>query len=206
MRKNSASFEEENRLWKDGFALVAGVDEVGRGAWAGPVVAAAVIFPRKIAFPDELYDSKLILPRQRERLTKLVYQYAVSVGLGVVGVKTINKFGIGKATQKAFRKAVRALTIDPEKILIDAFYIKYLDKKNQIPLKKGDQICATIAAASIVAKVYRDSIMRKLSRIYPVYGFGVHKGYGTAYHQKVIRKNNLCAIHRKSFDLSYLIQ
>lgn len=199
-----ANFEEEKGFWKKEHALIAGVDEVGRGAWAGPLVAAAVVFPQNVNFPEELYDSKLILPRHRERLAKLIYQHAASVGLGVIGLPTINKFGIGKATQKAFRSAIRGLSVAPDLILIDAFYIKHLARQNQRPIKGGDKVCASIAAASIVAKVYRDAVMRKLGRAYPAYRFGVNKGYGTAYHQEAIRKNNFCTLHRKSFNLSFL--
>jgi len=170
------------------------------------VVAAAVIFPKEITFPEELYDSKLILPRRRERLAKLIYEHAVSVGIGIIGVTVINKIGIGKATQKAFRKALNLLSVAPERILIDAFYIKHLSRENQTPIKKGDQVSATIAAASIVAKVHRDAVMRKLGRVYPEYGFGAHKGYGTAFHQEAIRKYNFCKLHRRSFNLTYLTQ
>ena len=204
MKQIPAHFFEEKKLWSNGIKHVAGVDEVGRGSWAGPVVAAAVVFPKNISFPEQLYDSKLILPRHRERLSKLIYELAVSVGLGIVGVPIINRVGIGRATQKAFRRALSLLSVSPERILIDAFYIKHLRRENQTPIKKGDQISATIAAASIVAKVHRDSLMRKLGRVYPEYRFGVHKGYGTLAHQEAIRKYNFCKLHRKSFNLSFL--
>ncbi len=206
MRRVAAHFQYEKELWKKGVEFVAGVDEVGRGSWAGPVVAAAVVFPKNINFAEELYDSKLVLPRHRERLSRLIHQYALAIGLGVVEVPVINKLGIGKATQRAFRKAIFQLTSVPSWILIDAFYIKHLKKDNQLPIKKGDTIAASIAAASIVAKVYRDSLMRKLGRLYPEYGFGVNKGYGTAFHQEAIRKYKLCKAHRLSFNLSYLTQ
>ena len=206
MKQIPAHFFEEKKLWSNGIKHVAGVDEVGRGSWAGPVVAAAVIFPKEVNFPEELYDSKLILPRHRERLAKLIYEHSISVGIGTVGVAVINKIGISRATQKAFRKALNLLSVAPERILIDAFYIKHLSRENQTPIKKGDQVSATIAAASIVAKVHRDSLMRKLGRVYPEYRFGVHKGYGTLAHQEAIRKYNFCKLHRKSFNLYYLTQ
>lgn len=206
MKKSAAHFQEEKRFWKSGLEFIAGVDEVGRGSWAGPVVAGAVVFPQGVHFPEKLYDSKLVLPRQRENLAKLIYKYALSVGLGVVEVPIINKSGVGRATQKAFRAAIKNLLVDPDHILIDAFYIKHLNKDNQLPIKNGDQICASIAAASIIAKVYRDSIMRKLSRKFPVYKFAVNKGYGTRFHQEAIRMHDLSSIHRKSFNLSYLTQ
>jgi ribonuclease HII len=206
MSQIPARFDREIELWFSGLKYVAGVDEVGRGAWAGPVVAAAVIFPKNIYFPEELFDSKLLKARQREKLSVLINKHAISVGVGTIGLPVINKFGIGKATHKAFRAALTKLSVNPEKILVDAFYVKHLDRKRQDPVKNGDRVCATIAAASIIAKVHRDSIMRKLSREFPVYGFGLNKGYGTAYHQEAIRKNNFCIMHRKSFNLSHLVQ
>lgn len=206
MKHPAAHFKEEEKLWNSGTEFIAGVDEVGRGSWAGPVVAAAVVFPRHVFFPEELYDSKLIMPKHRERLASMILETSLAVGIGIIGVSAINKVGIGKSTQKAFRKAVRSLALSPEKILIDAFYIKGLKKDNQMPIKNGDRISASIAAASIVAKVHRDAIMRKLSRIYPLYGFGMNKGYGTLFHQNAIRKYNFCSAHRKSFDLGYLLQ
>lgn len=206
MNQIPARFEREEEQWFSGLKFVAGTDEVGRGAWAGPVVAAAVIFPKNINFPEELFDSKLLKSRQREKLSRLIHKHAVSVGVGTVGLSIINKFGIGKATHKAFRTAINELSVKPEKILVDAFFVKHLDKKRQNPIKNGDRVCATIAAASIVAKVHRDSIMRKLAKRFPAYDFGANKGYGTAYHQEAIRKNNFCVMHRKSFNLSYLIQ
>lgn len=205
MNRVPAGFGKEEKLWLDGCEFIAGVDEVGRGAWAGPVVAAAVVFPKNIKFPEELFDSKLLLPRQRENLSKLIYTYASSISLGTVGIATINKFGIGKATHKAFRVAIGGLSIVPDQILVDSFYVKQLNRANQEPVKYGDRVCASIAAASIVAKVYRDTLMRKLSRKFPVYGFGVNKGYGTKFHQEAIRKHNFCKVHRKSFNLSYLV-
>ena len=206
MKQKPAHFREEKKLWSAGIKHVAGVDEVGRGSWAGPVVAAAVVFPKNISFPEQLYDSKLILPRQREKLSKLIYELAVCVGLGIVDVPIINRVGIGRATQRAFRKALSLLSVSPERILIDAVYIRHLRRENQTPIKQGDRVSATIAAASIVAKVYRDSLMRKLSGVYPEYGFGVNKGYGTVFHQEAIRKYNFCKLHRKSFNLTYLTQ
>ncbi|OGY20968.1 MAG: ribonuclease HII [Candidatus Woykebacteria bacterium GWB1_45_5] len=202
--KAAANFRYEKDLWSKGVRFIAGIDEVGRGAWAGPVVASAVVFQPFFKPPFEVFDSKLLQPRQREALAKEIKRIAF-FGVGVVGVPTINKVGIGKATQKAFRKAVRALTCDCEYYLIDAFYIRYWTRENQLPIKKGDRTCASIAAASIVAKVYRDNLMRGLAEKYPQYGFDIHKGYGTAFHQEQIRKYKLSGSHRKSFDLSFLL-
>jgi ribonuclease HII len=202
--KVAASFEYEKGLWRRGIKLIAGIDEVGRGAWAGPVVAAAVVFPPFFTSDFALFDSKLLSPGQREELAEKIKSTA-KVGIGTVGVPTINKIGIGWATQKAFRQAVRSLGLDCEYYLIDAFYIRYWLRDNQLPIKKGDRSCASIAAASIVAKVYRDNLMRKLAEKYPAYGFDIHKGYGTTFHQEQIRRYKLSGVHRKSFDLSFLL-
>ena len=202
--KIEANFENENRLWSGGIRLIAGVDEVGRGAWAGPVVAAAAVFPSFFKTSFKLFDSKLLSSKQREELAEKIKKTA-SVGIGVVGVPTINKIGIGRATQKAFREAVRSLPCDAEYFLIDAFYIRYWLRENQLPIKKGDRSCSSIAAASIVAKVYRDNLMRELANKYPRYGFDIHKGYGTPAHQEAIRQYKLSGVHRKSFNLSFLL-
>ncbi|HEX7456070.1 MAG TPA: ribonuclease HII [Candidatus Nanoarchaeia archaeon] len=202
--KPIADFGYEEQLWQKGLNNIAGIDEVGRGAWAGPVVAAAVVFPSFSRPSFQLFDSKLLQPKQREDLSEKIRQNA-SVGIGMIGVPTINKIGIGKATQKAFKSAIRSLTIECQHYLIDAFYIRYWTRENQLPIIKGDKYCASIAAASVVAKVYRDNLMRGLAEKYPQYGFDIHKGYGTAFHQDAIRKHKLSSIHRKSFDLSFLL-
>ena len=198
--KIAAGFGFERRLWKSGVNAVAGIDEVGRGSWAGPVVAAAVVFPKNVNLDFEVFDSKLLLPSRRETISSKVYSIA-KVGIGVVKVPTINKIGIGRASQKAFKEAVRALPLDPEYFLIDAFYIQSWARENQMPIKKGDRVCASIAAASVVAKVYRDSLMRQLDKKHPGYGLAIHKGYGTKMHQKALSNLSLSSIHRKSFNL-----
>ena len=198
--KIPASFDLETIFWKQGANLIAGMDEVGRGSWAGPVVAAAVIFPAFFNPSYNLYDSKLISPRERERLSTKILAEAV-VGIGVVGVSVINKIGIGKSADMAFCKAVKKLEKDCDRLLIDAFYIDGLNKNNQVALKNGDKLCASIAAASIVAKVYRDALMRKLSKKYPAYGFDSHKGYGTKKHQSALHEYQLSKVHRTSFKL-----
>lgn len=199
--KIPASFDLETFFWNRGEKFVAGIDEVGRGSWAGPVVAAAVIFPRFFKTSYNLYDSKLISPKNREHLSALILAEA-EVGIGIVGVSVINKIGIGKSTDIAFCRAVQNLEKDCNRLLVDAFYIEGLSKKNQLALKNGDKLCASIAAASIVAKVYRDALMRKLSKKYPEYGFATHKGYGTRNHQIALREYQLSKVHRTSFNLS----
>lgn len=191
----------EKKLWNLGYSLICGLDEVGRGSFAGPVCVGAVIFPKNFIFLDGVADSKLLTPKKRERVAKLIKRSAVSWVVVEVGVSVINELGIGKATQIAFRKAVRSLNKKPDFVLIDAFYVKHLNKKMQKAVKDGDSICASISAASIIAKVYRDRLMRKLSKRYPNYGFSKHKGYGTRKHQEAIKKYGLSGIHRTSFDL-----
>lgn len=203
--KSSANFEFEKPLWNRGLKLVAGIDEVGRGAWAGPVVAGAVVFPVNYSPDFPLYDSKLLSPKRREELSLKIGSIA-QIGIGVVGVEIINRIGIGKATQVAFQKAAKNLPLFPQHFLIDAFYIKNWPKENQNPIKKGDVFCASIAAASIVAKVFRDQLMRNLGKKYPQYEFASHKGYGTSNHQKAIREFSFSPVHRTSFDLGWVLK
>lgn len=196
------TFEEEEKLWKKGFLCVAGLDEVGRGAFAGPVVVSAVIFLRNSWFESEINDSKLLKPRTREKLVKFIKKKALCFSIAEIPVREINKHGIGKATQMGFRKAIKLLPVKPDFLLIDAFYIKHLNRKNQKPIKKGDQKSISIASASIIAKVYRDKLMRQVHHKYPRYRFAKNKGYGTKQHQERIKEYGLSRIHRKSFNLA----
>ena len=191
----------EEKLWKSGYYRIAGLDEVGRGAFAGPVVVGAVIFSKNCNLPEGIADSKLLKPRQREKLAIKIKECALDWTVAEIGVSLINRVGIGKGTQMAFRKAVKSLEKTPDFVLIDAFYIQHFNRKNQRAVKGGDEICVSIAAASIIAKVHRDKLMKKLHRIYPKYGFGKHKGYGTRRHQEAIKLYGLSRIHRKSFNL-----
>lgn len=212
------NFFYEKRLWKKGFKYVVGIDEVGRGAFAGPVVTAAVIFPcisfeykprsYKIAEAnkiDRINDSKLLKPRFREQLAKEIKEKALAWDVTEVGVSVINRIGIVKATQKAMRKTISDLAkkgYPPDFVLVDYFYIPYLrglGRKNQLGIKDGDKKSFSIAAASILAKVHRDKIMRSLSRKYPQYNWGRNKGYGTKFHQQAIAKYGLTRFHRKQF-------
>lgn len=198
------NFSEEKKLWQAGFANIAGVDEVGRGAFAGPVVAAAVILPKDFQIPPGFADSKQVKPKKRKQLAELIKKEAKAYYIAEVGVSKINKLGLGKAAHIAFRKSLKDLNPKADFVLIDAFYIRHLNRKNQKPIIKGDTKSASIAAASILAKVYRDDLMKKLGKIYPQYGFGKHKGYGTKVHQAAIKKFGLSRIHRKSFNLTFL--
>lgn len=201
------NFSYEKKLWRREFKYVVGVDEVGRGAFAGPVVVGAVIFPKEIVEIDGVNDSKLLKPRFREQLAQEIKKKALAWDVTEVGVGVINRIGIGKATQKAMRKTIADLTkksFKPDFVLIDYFYIPYLagfGKKNQLGIKHGDKKSFSIAAASILAKVYRDKIMRSLARKprYKVYGWGRNKGYGTIFHQKAILRYGLTRFHRKEF-------
>lgn len=191
----------ETKLWQEGYSRVCGIDEVGRGCFAGPVAVGAVIFPKDVKLIDGLADSKLLKPRAREQLDLKIKNQALCWAVAEVGIAKINKFGIGKATQMAFRKALRLLSVRADFVLIDAFYIKHLRRIRQKAIKDGDKICASIAAASIIAKVHRDKLMKKLAKKFPQYGFSKHKGYGTKLHQEAIRKYGLSRIHRRSFNL-----
>lgn len=191
----------ETKLWNTGYRYIAGLDEVGRGCFAGPVCVGAVIFPKGCELLEGLADSKLLKPRQREKLAVRIKNQALSWTVAEINVSLINKVGIGKATQMAFRKALRLCSVQADFVLIDAFYIKHLNRKRQMAIAGGDTICASISAGSIIAKVYRDKLMKKLSRKFPKYGFGKHKGYGTKRHQEAIKQYGLTRIHRTSFDL-----
>lgn len=203
--KTEANFDHEVKIWASGIKLIAGIDEVGRGSWAGPVVAAAVVFPQNYNPNFDIFDSKLLLPKYREIIAGKIKRVA-KIGLGEIGVGVINKIGIGKASQKAFRAALMNLPLVPQFYLIDAFYIQYWARENQLPIKKGDFICASIAAASIVAKVYRDNLMKGLDKKYPGYGFATHKGYGTKTHQLALKNHSFSPIHRKSFNLDPYVE
>lgn len=204
------SFDEEITLWKKGFTHVIGIDEVGRGAFAGPIVAAAVVYPPNLNFEllKDINDSKLLKHRQREVLCLKIQQHALFWNIAEVNVQFINKHGIGKANNAVFRKVVRSisklLTLNSEFfILIDGFHGKYLPRglSRQKAIVKGDQKSLTIASASILAKVHRDKIMREYSHKFSNYDFGVNKGYGTKFHQKAIYRHGLSPIHRTSFNL-----
>jgi ribonuclease HII len=196
------TFDEEKYLWKQGFSHIAGVDEVGRGCFAGPVVTAAVILPQNFTSIKPVNDSKKLSAKIRTELAEVIKQQAIAFSIAEVSVAIINKIGIGQATQHAFRNAIKKLTKKPDFILIDAFYIQNLPKKNQKPIIHGDGLSISIAAASIIAKVYRDELMQKLHLNYEKYDFFTNKGYGTKKHRDAIKKFGLCELHRTSFDLS----
>ncbi len=196
-----ATTDFEQKLWQKGFNLVCGIDEVGRGCFAGPVVVGAVIFPKDFDQYKGIADSKLLTEPQRKNLADHIKKLSLDWAIGEVGVDIINKVGIGKATQLAFAQVVKQLQNFPEHILIDAFYINEIEKKIQSPIKKGDQLSISIAAASIIAKVYRDELMKKLSKQFPNYLFEQNKGYGTKAHRELMKKYGISPLHRTSFNL-----
>lgn len=224
------NFFFEKEAWDKNIDYVIGVDEVGRGSFAGPVTVGAVIFKKNVLFKDSILsrvnDSKLLNPRMRLVLSKKIKKEALLYSVSNIKVSIINRVGIGKATQMAMRKAVMSImynvfsikykdkkmhdtnyTIPSAKffVLVDGFHIKYLKGiglKNQKGIIKGDRKSVSIAAASIIAKVHRDNLMRKISKKYPAYGFSQNKGYGTKFHQEAIQTYGLSEIHRTSFNLS----
>src|SRR5262245_9958054 len=199
---------EENSFAR-GFRVVAGVDEVGRGPLAGPVVAAAVILPRGFSHP-EIKDSKLLSPKQRKNLAPLIRENAKSWGLGVVEVDEIDRINILQASLLAMVKALDALESKPDCLLIGGnqpIPLELFQQSRFSPVSslyqktivKGDQLCLSIAAASIVAKVARDAMMVELHKQYPQYGFAEHKGYACAAHLDALRRFGPSPIHRRSF-------
>ena len=195
------SFLEENRLRRQGYRLIAGVDEVGRGALAGPVMAAAVILPPKLKTPwsDRVRDSKFLSHEQRESLFDPIREVAVSFGVGSVDSWTIGSIGIARATQIAMAQAIGQLSPPAEALLIDYFELPDT-KLPQKGVEDGDTLCFSIACASIVAKVTRDRLMSEFDSTYPGYLFSRHKGYGTAEHVECLRKLGPCPIHRRNFQ------
>ncbi len=177
--------------------IYCGIDEAGRGPLAGPVVAAAVIMPENnpIFFVN---DSKKLSEKKREELYDQIMEQAVSVGVGIVSEEVIDEINILQATYQAMRKAVAMLTPQPEVLINDAVTIPGMPMR-QVPIIKGDAKCYSIAAASIIAKVTRDRMMREYDKQYPGYGFSENKGYGSAEHMKAIRDQGLCPIHRRTF-------
>jgi len=194
------TFDQEHALQARGYRLVAGVDEVGRGALAGPVMAAAVILPLGSDFPwlKLVRDSKQLSPRQRERVFDLVRSAGIPFGLGSVPHATIDRVGIVRATRMAMAEAVQALPSRPDFLLIDALSLPEVDLP-QKGIVRGDQLSFSIACASIVAKVSRDRQMTELDGVYPGYGLARHKGYGTRQHLQCLGRLGPCAIHRRSF-------
>ncbi len=196
-RRRGAGWEREEGLSARGFRCVAGVDEVGRGCLAGPVVAAAVVLDpgRRVR---GLRDSKQLAPACRARLAALVASRARACGVGVVDAEEIDRMDILRATLEAMRRAVAALRVRPDYLLVDALRIPGVALP-QDGIVRGDQSVASIAAASIVAKVYRDDLMRSFHGLYPAYRFDANKGYGTRDHLAALRLFGATPLHRSTF-------
>jgi ribonuclease HII len=193
----------ERRLLRQGHRLIAGLDEVGRGAWAGPVVAAAVILPLDDpalrARLKGVDDSKALTPRQRERLAEAIGEAALSVGVGGAGSTEVDRHGLIAATRAAMQRALAMLDPQPDALLIDAVDLSPLVPLPQLSPVYGDSRSLSIAAASIVAKVARDRWMAGLDERYPGYGFAQHKGYGTPEHCAALERLGVCEAHRRSY-------
>lgn len=192
-------YEFEDALYAKGITYIAGTDEAGRGPLAGPVVAAAVIL-RKGAVIEGVDDSKKLTDKKRRGLIDTIKKEALAVGIGIVSPQEIDQINIYRAAKQAMISAIKALKIKPEYILADAMM---LEDELGIPTQsiiKGDQKSASIAAASIVAKVTRDEYMIEMDKLFPMYGFKKHMGYPTKTHIEAIEKYGICPIHRKTFE------
>lgn len=192
----------ERELWNNGAQHVAGLDEVGRGAWAGPVVAAAVILP--LDCPDlsdrleGVRDSKVMTAQQRERWADRIRRVSLSIGVGSASPREVDTAGLIEATRRAMRRALGNLALIPDHLLIDHITLPSTPWP-QTPLAHGDSIVLSIAASSIIAKVARDAIMSHMSHAYPGYGFEDHVGYGTPRHRQTLERLGACPIHRHSY-------
>jgi ribonuclease HII len=205
------NFFYEKKFWQKGYQVL-GLDEVGRGSLAGPLVVAAVCFSSqksKVIESLGIKDSKKLSAKKREKLSQIIKKQADRIFISKINVSYINKYGISKAFQNGVRKIVNQMKKANKKIfiLIDGFQVKYLrgvGLKNQKAIIKGDEKSISIAAASIIAKVYRDKLMEKLAKKYPLYHFDKNKGYGTKEHIKALRKYKQSPIHRLLFIRNFL--
>jgi len=195
MTSGPLSYEEMAR--QAGYAVIAGVDEAGRGPLAGPVVAGAVVLDSSFDLPG-IRDSKQMTAKRREEAFAVIQREALATGIGVVSNRYIDQFNILKASLEAMSRAIRVLDPRPEFLLVDGIHPVSLSIPQKC-LKKGDQICRSISAASILAKVYRDRIMRAFHEMYPGYGFDRNMGYGTGRHLDALRAYGPCPIHRLTF-------
>lgn len=193
----------EKSLWKKGFVNVVGVDEAGKGPWAGPVAASCVVIHSEKQVVKEVRDSKIMTKTQREKAFTKIIKKSSGFGIGVVSEKRIDKLGIQKAVRKAMKLALKDMQskfgIDVSYLLVDGSKTIPLRKNNILRIKRGGLYHYSIAASSVLAKVTRDKIMRKMAKKYPDYGFEKHVGYGTKLHLEALEKYGACAIHRKSF-------
>lgn len=200
---DAPTLQHEQQLWRAGYRNVAGVDESGRGAWAGPVVAAAVILPHNRASLradlQGVRDSKRMTPQARDRWAAEICRIAVAVGIGRADNREIDELGLLPATRLAMNRALSGLTSPPQYLLIDHLPLPESELE-QAAITRGDASVLSIASASVIAKVHRDQIMAQLDRAHPGYGFGAHKGYGTRKHRDALRMLSACEIHRRSYS------
>ena len=198
-----AMLTHERRLWDSGRSLIAGVDEVGRGPLAGPVVAAAVILPHDFDVLG-IDDSKKLSPKKREELAEVIKEKALAWSVGRVGPERIDEINILEATKEAMTQAVRGLSLQPDHVLIDGNFTVRALALPQTAIVKGDANSTSIAAASILAKVTRDRYMEEMDAVYPGYAFASNKGYGTKAHYDGLKAQGPTPIHRRSFISDYL--
>jgi len=192
----------EFQLTSAGMGPVCGLDEAGRGSWAGPVVAAAVILPASASLLSQLngvHDSKRLTPLQREKWALVIKSISRTYGIGMATNEEIDRMGIVPATRLAMARAIRQLTLPPAYLLLDYILLPEFDTP-QTSLPRGDSKVLSIASASILAKVTRDHLMIDLGSTYPAYGFSKHKGYGTRLHREQLQRHGPCGIHRRSFS------
>lgn len=197
LSSNSCLFPPESILFKQGYHYIAGIDEAGRGPLAGPVVAGAVILPEN-HFIGEMLDSKQFRPSTREKIFDMIVSDSLSYGFGIVDQWEIDRINIHQASLKAMEIAVNNLQKEVEYLLVDGIH----PIKSSIPqraIKHGDRVSPVIGAASILAKVIRDRIMKKYHQLYPLYNFAKNKGYGTREHQEALKQYGYCPLHRKTF-------
>lgn len=190
-------WEIENSCYTSGYHVVCGVDEAGRGPLAGPVCAAAVILPQGLEIAG-LNDSKKITDKKRRELYDVITNGAIAYAVALIDEKEIDEINILQATYRAMSQAIRDLSVKPDMVLIDG------NRAPELPVDcktvvKGDSLSASIAAASILAKVTRDRLMEEMDEIYPQYGFAIHKGYGTKRHYEALREHGPCKLHRMTF-------
>lgn len=190
-------FSYERQVWAMGYRFVAGLDEVGRGPLAGPVVAAAVILPKEVVLPG-LEDVRRLTPKRRQELCGEIKKLALGIGIGMVHPEGIDEANVMMATYKAMVKVVQALEPQPDYLLIDSLHLPGVSQP-QAPIAGGDSQSCSIAAASVVAKVTRDDYMVEMDKLYPQYGFASHKGYGTLEHREALERHGPCPIHRKTY-------
>lgn len=187
----------ENEGYKNGYTYIGGIDEAGRGPLAGPVVAAVVVFKPGTKI-EGINDSKKLSEAKRDELFDIIREQALDYGIGIVQREEIDEYNILNATYMAMKKAINCLKKTPDYLLVDAAHVPDVNIE-QKSIIKGDSKSISIAAASILAKVTRDSIMYEYDKMYPEYGFASHKGYGTDQHYKAIREHGITTIHRRSF-------